>query len=160
MTCEGTRQDFSILIHSPSSSKSLHVMRKRARSPSEGQALEQEDLYLVPVAQTALPPPDSEVFEQYNGKREGFTTFKAQCELYMHLRQNDFTDEKTKVGFLIMAQYPILNDAASFLNASKQYLGMGARKEMVVHEIKHFGYFGPFSPTRQFATVNACYHST
>uniref|UniRef100_A0A8D2IY41 CCHC-type domain-containing protein n=1 Tax=Varanus komodoensis TaxID=61221 RepID=A0A8D2IY41_VARKO len=89
---------------------------------------------------------------KYDGGKEGFTTFKAQCELYIHLHQNDFTDEKTKVGFLInqltgaavpwstaklIAQDPILNNVTTFLNTLEQFLVMGSCKEMVIHEIKH-----------------------
>uniref|UniRef100_A0A8D2LL66 DUF4939 domain-containing protein n=1 Tax=Varanus komodoensis TaxID=61221 RepID=A0A8D2LL66_VARKO len=67
---------------------------------------------------------------KYDGKK-GFTTLKAQCELYINLRLPDFPNEKMKVGFLInqhmgapahwatarlIAQDPILNDANRFLN--------------------------------------------
>uniref|UniRef100_A0A8D2LZI5 DUF4939 domain-containing protein n=1 Tax=Varanus komodoensis TaxID=61221 RepID=A0A8D2LZI5_VARKO len=88
---------------------------------------------------------------KYDGRKEGFTTFKAQCELYMHLCQNDFPDEKTKVGFLInqltgtvarwatakrIAQDPILNYTTAFLDALEKFLGMASCKEMAICEIK------------------------
>uniref|UniRef100_A0A8D2LYB6 DUF4939 domain-containing protein n=1 Tax=Varanus komodoensis TaxID=61221 RepID=A0A8D2LYB6_VARKO len=80
-----------------------------------------------------------------------FTTFKAQCELYINLHLNVFTDKKMKVGFLInqltgppahwatamlIARDPILNNANLFIDALGKFLGVESCKEMAIHEIK------------------------
>uniref|UniRef100_A0A8D2KWU2 DUF4939 domain-containing protein n=1 Tax=Varanus komodoensis TaxID=61221 RepID=A0A8D2KWU2_VARKO len=74
---------------------------------------------------------------KYDDKKEGFTTFKAQCELYINLHLPDFPNKKMKVGFLInqltvaparwatarlITQDPILNDANLLLNALGNFL--------------------------------------
>uniref|UniRef100_A0A8D2L736 CCHC-type domain-containing protein n=1 Tax=Varanus komodoensis TaxID=61221 RepID=A0A8D2L736_VARKO len=91
------------------------------------------------------PPP------KYDGKKEGIATFKAQCELYISLCHNDFTDEKMKVGFLInqlmgapahwatarlIAQDSVSNNANLFIDTLGKFLGAESCKEMAIREIK------------------------
>uniref|UniRef100_A0A8D2L2T9 DUF4939 domain-containing protein n=1 Tax=Varanus komodoensis TaxID=61221 RepID=A0A8D2L2T9_VARKO len=87
----------------------------------------------VPAAQRRSP---FDLPVMFDGTREHFAAFRAQCDLHMCLRSKDFPSEQVRVGFvigllmgpaakwataLLLANNPVLNSYHTFMTAMARF---------------------------------------
>uniref|UniRef100_A0A8D2LBW3 CCHC-type domain-containing protein n=1 Tax=Varanus komodoensis TaxID=61221 RepID=A0A8D2LBW3_VARKO len=122
-----------------------------------------ENATLRAAAAVAAPPPPPPVPAlqlrrcpvkppaKFDGNRDHFAAFRAQCGLYMRMRPEDFPNEQVRVGFVInqltgpaaqwatmrlLADDPLLNDCQAFLTAMGRFFGAELRQEMATREVR------------------------